>query len=80
MDSTITVTTIPALFLRDLVCIQDDYARPADRGIVFEIVKVNPRNWNINPINGDGSALRCPPELTALNIWSVRSFWVDLIL
>ncbi|WP_199515743.1 hypothetical protein [Nucisporomicrobium flavum] len=53
---------IPALFQGDLVVITEEHQRPGDRGLVFEITRVNPVNWSLSPINGD-RPLRCPPEL-----------------
>jgi hypothetical protein len=54
---------IPALYKGDLVAIADQYARPDDRGIVYEITRENPVNWQLAPINGGGRALRCRPEM-----------------
>jgi hypothetical protein len=54
---------IPALYKGDLVAIADEYARPDDRGIVYEITRENPVNWQLVPINGGGRALRCRPEM-----------------
>ncbi|MCM4082212.1 hypothetical protein [Paractinoplanes hotanensis] len=53
---------IPALFQGDLVVIAEEHQRPDDRGLVFEITRVNPVNWSLSPVNGD-RPLRCPPEM-----------------
>lgn len=56
------INIVPALFKGDLVVIREEHQRRGDKGIVFEITKINPVNWSLNPING-GRALRCAPQL-----------------
>jgi hypothetical protein len=56
------ISIVPALFIGDLVVIREEHQRQDDKGVVFEITKINPVNWSLSPINA-GRTLRCPPHL-----------------